>query len=124
MSYTIEDLKKAEEEQKRWEEAFANDSGNNPNKYRSQIRNAVARVRLVESELKQVGVIPMSDAEKLTAELDKLHPNFKSRFVVIHKGNCYQIRYFPVEFSRSGKSVTKWGHKWILFRKGPFRKAP
>ena len=110
--YDLEDLRKALEDLKRWNDAFADDRSNNPNKYRSQIRTAAGRVREIEAALKAAGKLPMTDGEKLTAELDKIFPNASSKTTVVREGKKYRIRYFPIQFSRSRKTVTEWGHVW------------
>ena len=50
--YTLEGLKRAQEDLKRWEEKWANSDSNNPNKFRGNINEARSRVRLIESVLK------------------------------------------------------------------------
>lgn len=72
--YTLEDLAQAEAEFKRWDDAFANDSSNNPNKYEAQRRDARSKVRLITEHLKLSEIIEKTDAEKLNDELDRLYP--------------------------------------------------
>ncbi len=115
MEYTLKDLEEARQELANWQERFANDGSNNPNKYSSQIRDAASKVRHITEVLKEAGALPKTPEEELTAKLDELHPNARSRSVVTHKGKKYQIRYFPLDVSRSGKTVHEWGHEWILF---------
>jgi len=110
--YSLEDLAAAEVELKRWDEAYANDSSNNPNKFQAQRRDARRAVRTISDELKRLGLLEKSSAETLTDELDGLYPNAKSKTIVVHNGVKYQIRYFPREKSRSRKNVTEWGHEW------------
>ncbi|WP_141218235.1 hypothetical protein [Bordetella genomosp. 11] len=111
--YSLDDLAAAKAELKRWDDAYANDSSNNPDKYEAQRRDARRAVREISAQLKSLGLIDMSDAEKLTSELDRLYPNAKSKTNVVHNGVKYQIRYFPVEKSRSGKTVKEWAHEWV-----------
>lgn len=111
--YSLDDLTAAKAELKRWDDAYANDSSNNPNKYEAQRRDARRRVREISDQLKRVGLIEMSDAEIITNELDRLYPNAKSKSIVVHNNVKYQIRYFPVEKSRSRKMVKEWAHEWI-----------
>jgi len=68
---------------------------------------------MIERELKNAGIIEMTDQEKLNIELDKLYPNARSTTIVEHNGQKYQIRYFPLEKSRSRKTVKEWGHEWV-----------
>lgn len=111
--YTLEDLEKARAELELWQERWANSSSNNPNKFRSQREWAAGRVREIEQDLKERGLLDKTDWEKINAELDKIYPNAKSRTVVEYQGKKYQISYFPLETSRSGKTVHEWGHRWI-----------
>jgi len=111
--YTSDDLKKAREELKLWQKRWENYSGNNSDKYQSNIKIAVSNVRMIERELKNAGIIEMTDQEKLNIELDKLYPNARSTTIVEHNGQKYQIRYFPLEKSRSRKTVKEWGHEWV-----------
>lgn len=113
MNYSLEDLAVAKAELKRWDDAYANDSSNNPNKYEAHRRDARRAVRRISEELKSQGVIEKSEAEKITDELDRLYPNARSNTSVVHNGITYQVRYFPVERSRSRKSVREWGHEWV-----------
>lgn len=89
--YTIDDLERAQKELDRWHDAFANDSSNNPNKYQAQIRDAAIQCRGIQQYLKNIGTIKKSESEKLTEELDTLHPNAKSKTVVTYRGQKYQI---------------------------------
>ncbi|MBD7962401.1 hypothetical protein [Comamonas avium] len=107
------DLATAEAELKRWDDAYANDSSNNPNKYEAQRRDARRAVRRISENLKNLGVIEKSESEKLTDELDRLYPNAHSKKKVNYNGVMYQIRYFPLEKSRSRKTVKEWGHEWV-----------
>lgn len=110
--YSLESLAAAEAELKRWDDAYANDSSNNPNKHEAQRRDARRMVRVISAELKRLGLIEKSEKESLTEELDLLYPGAKSKTTVVHNGVRYQIRYFPVEKSCSRKTVTEWGHEW------------
>lgn len=109
--YTLDDLEKARERLKSLNDAYANDSSNNPNKYRSDIEIASSDVRLIRYELINAGLIEMTEKEKLQADLDKLYPNAKSKSVVEYKGKKYKICYWPIK-SRSGKTVQEWRHRW------------
>jgi len=67
--YTLEGLENAREELRKWDDRFDRYTGNNPDKYQSDIRAARSKVRLIESELKRTGALPMTDEEKLHAAL-------------------------------------------------------
>lgn len=110
--YTIEDFNKANEELKLWQKRWDNYSGNNPNKYQADIRSARSKVRTISEYLKKSGVIEMSLSEKLNLELDRAFPNAQSKEVVEYKGEKYQRRFYPLEKSRSRKTVTVWGKEW------------
>lgn len=112
MTYTMADLEKARAELTRLSDAFANDSSNNPNKYQSQIKAASRKVRHIEAALKDAGVIPLTDHEKLERELDAAFPNARSKEVVEHKGKKYQRWFYPAEKSNSGKTVHEWDKGW------------
>lgn len=114
--YSLEDLAQAEAELKRWDDAFANDSSNNPNKYAAQRRDARSKIRRITEHLKLLGVIEKTEAEKLNDELDRLYPNAPSKLVVAHNGRKYQSRYFPLVQSRSRKTVKEWGHEWVTLK--------
>ena len=112
-NFSLDDLTVAQAELTRWDDAYANDSSNNPNKYEAQRRDARSAVRRISEYLKIQGVIEKSEAEKLTEELDRLYPNAQSKTSVVHNGVTYQIRYFAIEKSRSRKTVKEWGHEWV-----------
>ena len=110
--YTKDDLDQAKAELERVQKAWENYSGNNPDKYRAQIRDAGTRVRTIERHLKEAGVIPMTDAELLERELDATFPDAQSKQVVEHKGKRYQRNFNPLGKSLTGKTVTEWGKEW------------
>ncbi|MDB5937941.1 MAG: hypothetical protein JWP77_305 [Polaromonas sp.] len=111
--YKLEDLENAKAELERWNDSFANDRSNNPNKYQAQRRDAGIECRRIEESLKRQGLIKKSDSEILNEELDRLYPNAKSKTIVTQNGKQYQVRYFPVVTSRTRKSVKEWGHSWV-----------
>lgn len=117
--YTLEDLEKARGELRFWEDKFANTRANNPNKFRPQIKDAGRKVRWIKESLKASGIIEKTSTEKMTEILDQLYPNAKSRRIVTYEGERYQIRYFPLDKSRSGKTVHEWGHEWRLIEETP-----
>lgn len=111
--YTLDDYEKAKAEAKKWTDTFYRYTGNNPDKYQSDIKIACAKLREIEQDLKSCGVLVMNDKEKLEAELDKQFPEAGSKQIVEYKGKSYQRKYFPLEKSRSRKTVTAWGKTWI-----------
>ena len=116
--YTLDDLERAKEELRQWDDRFANDSSNNPNKYESQRRAAREKVRVITDSLKASGTIALTDKEKLERELDSKFPSSQSNDVVEHDGIKYRRKFFPLERSRSRKSVTVWGKTWEKLSEG------
>ena len=113
-AYTLADLAGAEQELKEWQERYG-ESGNNPNRFMAQIRQAASKVRTIENSLREAGLIELTTQEKLNQTLDLLYPNAQSKMIVAHEGQRYQIRYYPMSSSRSGKTVHTWGHDWQKF---------
>lgn len=110
--YTMADLEAARADLTRWIDAFANDSSNNPNKFRSQIKAARMRVRTIEAALKIDGTLPLTEQERVENELDKLHPDAHSKMVADYNGKKYRRWYYPAEKSNSGKTVQVWDRGW------------
>jgi hypothetical protein len=109
---TIEDYNAAKAELERLNERWDNYSGNNPDKYRSSIRSASARVRAVEAELKSLGLLPRPPKEELEAKLDAAFPRARSKQIVEFQGKQYIRRFAPLSMSLSGKSVAEWSKSW------------
>ena len=112
LMYTLEDLAEAKAELCTWLGRFDRYTGNNPQKYQANIRTAQRKVSVIESSLRAVGAIPLSAVELLEKELDAAFPNAQNKQIVEYNGRNFQRRYWPVEKSRSGKSVVKWGKFW------------
>jgi len=110
--YSLEDLKKAQDELEHWNERFANDSSNNPDKHSSQIKLARATVRSITDFLKSNGIIELTEKETLEASLDNKYPNASSNQVVDFDGVKYKRKFFPLAKSNSRKTVTEWGKRW------------
>lgn len=110
--YTLEDLEVAKTELGTWLDRFDRYTGNNPNKYQSDIRAARRKVSVIESSLKADGAIPLSATELLEKELDAAFPNTENKQFVEYMGRTFQRRFWPMEKSRSGKSVTQWAKSW------------
>jgi hypothetical protein len=111
--YTVEDYEKARVELHRWQELWGNYSGNNPNKYQTDIRDAGRRVREIEQYLKDAGIFERNESEQLEIELDRMFPNAQKREVVEYNGKKYRREFWPLEKSRSGKTVKAWGKSWL-----------
>ena len=110
--YTLEDLRVARQELHTWQERFGDSRSNNPNRYRSQMKEAATKVHVIELALKSAGVIKMTEVEEINAKLDRRYPNARSKTIVTYEDRRYQIRYFPLAKSNSGKTVQEWGHEW------------
>ena len=54
--YTLQDLKEAKDQLVVWRQRWDNYSGNNPNKYKSDIKIASSKVKSIEYNLKQQGI--------------------------------------------------------------------
>jgi len=111
-TYTLEGLENARAELKRLEDAWDNYSGNNPDKYQSQIKSARTMVRVIESTLKANGTLPLTEQEQFEGELDAAFPNAQSKEIVEHNGKRYQRWFLPAEKSNSGKTVKAWDRGW------------
>jgi len=111
--YTLEDLEKAQSELKEWNEKWSNYSGNNPDKYQSDIKSARSLVRNITDYLKSNGTIELTPEEQLEKELDVAFPNAQSKEVVEHNGSKYQRKFSPIVMTRSRKNVKEWRKEWI-----------
>lgn len=110
--YTLDDLEAARAALKSWQDQFDRYSGNNPDKYQADIKAARRQVRAIEDALKANGTIPLTEKEQLEKELDDAFPNARSKQIVSLNGRRFQRRFWPMEKSRSGKTVTEWGRGW------------
>ena len=108
--YTLDDLKHEEEWDHDW-------GANNPGAQRRIDSNHGKRLRKIKADLKKRRLLEYTEKEKLTMELDKIFPNSKSKKIVEHNGKRYQMRYFPLDTSNTGKTVFEWGHEWVLLDK-------
>lgn len=110
--YTLEDFEKAKVELRSWVDRFDRYSGNNPNKYQSDIKAARRHVRVVEETLKATGLVQLSDTDFIEKKFDVAFPNAAGKQLVEFKGRRFQRRFWPIEKSRSRKSVREWGKGW------------
>lgn len=117
--YTLEGFEKAKAGLRRWVGRFDRYSGNNPNKYQSDIKAARRHVRTIEETLKAAGLVQVSDTDFIEKELDVAFPNAASKQVVEFKGRRFQRWFWPIEKSRSGTSVREWV---IVVKSGPLYK--
>lgn len=111
-TYSLEDLAEAKAELQIQNARWENYSGNNPNKFYTQIEEAKLKVYLIETELKQSGLIQLSPNEARDALLDEAFPNAKSKEIVDWQGKKYKKCFSPVSKSRSGKTVYGWRKYW------------
>lgn len=90
---TLEDLQEAKADVAHWDDAWANDSSNNPNKFSSHRRNARRRLHELTAQLKAQGDLESTDHERLCATLDTAAPKARSGQVVDHDGARYRRRF-------------------------------
>jgi hypothetical protein len=109
---TIEDLEKAKADSARWEDAWANDSSNNPDKHHSQRQEARERVRLLTRQLKAQGDLPVSEAEAVSFELERLHPRARHGDTAEHQGRRFRRHCTPARMSRTGNPMS-WDCVWV-----------
>lgn len=110
--YTLEDYEKAKSARAEWNDRWNNYMGNNPDKYQSDLKAAAKKVREIEQYLKDAGLLPLSEKEKVERDLDRAFPNAQSKEIVVHNGMKYQRRFLPLDKSRSGKTVKEWAKSW------------
>jgi hypothetical protein len=68
--YSREDLEAAKAELESWQRRFENYDGNNPDKYKADLKAARRKVRHITEVLKASGVLERTAKEKLEAKLD------------------------------------------------------
>lgn len=112
VSYTLDDLKKAQEELRMASDRAASSSSNNINFGQSDIHSAQDMLEIITADLKQTGLLPKTAKEVLEDEIDKEFPNARSKQIVEHKGRKYQLRFAPARMSRSRQTVKKWLRWW------------
>ncbi|WP_299410363.1 hypothetical protein [uncultured Roseobacter sp.] len=110
--YSIEDLEAAKAELTVWERRLENYNGNNPDKYQADLKTARRKVRHVTEALKATGTLKRTFEEELQSRLDAAFPNARSKEIVEFEGRRFQKRFYPLERSRSAKTVTEWGREW------------
>ncbi|MGX9352813.1 hypothetical protein ACS3QZ_16570 [Shimia sp. W99] len=115
--YTLTDLDEARKNQNYWNTRFADNRSNNPNKYYAERRDASRLVRIIEKELKASGKLPLTAQELLEKKLDEAFPYAKSKQIVVFEGRRYQRKFWPLETSRSRKTVKEWGRGWVDLEK-------
>jgi hypothetical protein len=111
--YSLDDLEEAKAELTDLQRRDENYSGNNPNKYQASLKASRRMVRQISEALKASGTLERTDKEELEIELDATFPNAQSKEIVDYQGRKFQRRFFPLEQSRSRKSVTDWGREWV-----------
>jgi hypothetical protein len=72
--YTLEEYEQAKAELARWSDAWDRYSGNNPHKYEGDLRAARRRVQIIEGDLKNRGLLTLTEKEVLERELDAAFP--------------------------------------------------
>jgi hypothetical protein len=112
MSYTLNDLKEADQKVDECERRIDSHRANNPDFGRADLRSARFLRDLIVRDLKNQGLIPRTEKEILEAELDAAFPKAKSKEIVSFKGKRFQRRFWPARMSRSGKTVMEWERSW------------
>lgn len=110
---TIAELEAAEKEFTIAENRWENYDGNNPNKHRAALSDAMARVSTLRQALKATGELPLTEHEKLEQQLDGLYPNAQSKQIVEFEGRRYRRTFTPVSRSFTGKTVKAWQKSWF-----------
>jgi hypothetical protein len=110
--YTLADLEAAQQ---------AEDSGrhNNPGRTARLNRKNAATIAEIRAALIEQGDLPPRqkfgaefESERIQAQLDRLYPNAESKSVVEYQGAKWKRRYWPIDTSRSGKTVYEWHGYW------------
>lgn len=110
--YTLEDYGTAKAELDTLNAKWEQYSGNNPNKYRTDVEKAKAKLHLIETTLKANGYLSITPIEERNAILDSTFPHAQSKEIVEWEGKKYMRRFSPVSKSLSGKTVYLWKKSW------------
>lgn len=105
--HTLQDLESAKAVLVSLQDRWENYSGNNPDKFKTDIRLASEKVDSIHEYLKLSGVIALTPQEELWKALDQQFPNARSKEIVTFQGCGYQRKFTPGGKSLSGKTVTK-----------------
>ena len=92
----LEQLKEANAELETVLDRFDSYMGNNPNKYRSGIKNAREKCDVLLNE-----------------KLSGAFPNAQSKQVVEFEGVKYKNTFTPRSISNSGKTIKSWDQAWV-----------
>lgn len=114
--YTLKDLEEAKAALDACQKRCENYDGNNPDKYRAHVGPARSLVRSINESLKAQGLIPRTEQEILEVRLNSAFPKAGSKQIFEFEGKKYQKQFYPLSRSRSGKSVSEWGERWVLVR--------
>jgi len=109
----LEQLAEATAELKSIRERSDEYMGNNPNKYRSPIKNAEATCHRLAMKCKIMGLIPKTERELLNERINAAFPKAKSKQIVEFEGAKYKNTYSPRELSNSRKTVKSWDQEWV-----------
>ena len=111
-SYTLDDLDAATAALDAIMSKWDRYSGNNPNKFSTNIADAKARVHEITVALKASGLVARTEDEERDHQLDLAFPSARSKQVVLWNGNRYERVFTPIAMSLSGKSVKAWAKAW------------
>lgn len=110
--YTLDDYNAAKDKLQALNQRWENYSGNNPDKYRTSITEAEAKVRVIDAALKADGTLERTPREDLERRIDLAFPNARSKQAVEFEGRRYIRRFIPSRKSLSGKTVKEWDKFW------------
>lgn len=99
--------------EKLWSEHY---SGRGKNPYNETAKELTKKLREMEVYLKKNGLIPYTEHELLEETLNQKFPMAQSKDIVIYDGAQYKKKFTPIEFSKTGKSVTKWHSGWEIIK--------
>jgi hypothetical protein len=112
LKFSVADLDAARAELQRIEQRWENYSGNNPNKFVSDLNAARSKVAAVTRTLKAQGDLPLTPHEELCTQLDQIAPDARQNEIVEYEGDRYRRVFSPAKKSLSGKTVTEWDRTW------------
>jgi hypothetical protein len=117
---TLADLQEAQVDLERQRERRDNYTGNNPNKYVTEVRLAQETVSTLTQALKASGLLARTDHEILEAKLDAAHPKARPKDIVTFENERFQRWMTPATRSLSG-GVATWDKGWTKITTGSAR---
>lgn len=109
---TLQQLEEAKAELDRLIERDGEDTSGNLDKYHGRISAAREEVARITAQLKKLGILPYTERERISAELDETFPNAAKGVEVVWNGKRFSKRMKPRSKSRSGRTVYTWDTWW------------